>query len=57
MGPKKALKILRALCEERKDKIKEVITVLKNDPVPFRKFDVAGLAFGSPSRSRSLNIL
>jgi len=26
-----------------KDKIKEAITVLKNDPVPFRKFDVAKL--------------
>jgi mRNA interferase RelE/StbE len=40
---KKALKILKTFSEERKDKIKEVITVLKNDPVPFRKFDVVKL--------------
>jgi len=40
---KRTLKALKKLSEERKDKIKEAITVLKNDPVPFRKFDVAKL--------------
>ena len=37
------LKILKRLSEERKNKIKEVITTLKSDPIPFRKFDVAKL--------------
>ena len=37
------LKILKRLSEERKNKIKEVITTLKSDPIPFRKFNVAKL--------------
>jgi len=40
---KRTLKILKRLSEERKNKIKDVITTLKSDPVPFRKFDVAKL--------------
>ena len=40
---KRTLKILKRLSEERKNKIKEVITTLKSDPIPFRKFDVTKL--------------
>ena len=40
---KRTLKILKRLSQERKNKIKEVITTLKSDPIPFRKFDVAKL--------------
>jgi len=40
---KRTLKILKTLSEERKNKIKEVITTLKSDPIPFKKFDVAKL--------------
>jgi len=40
---KRTLKILKRLDEEKKNKIKEVIVTLKNDPVPFRKFDIAKL--------------
>ena len=40
---KRTLKILKRLSQERKNKIKEVITTLKSDPIPFKKFDVAKL--------------
>lgn len=40
---KRTLKILKKLSEERKNRIKEVITTLRNDPVPFKKFDVVKL--------------
>ena len=40
---KGTLKILKRLSQERKNKIKEVITTLKSDPIPFKKFDVAKL--------------
>ncbi len=33
---KRTLKILKRLSEERKNKIKEVITTLKSDPMPPR---------------------
>jgi len=37
---KKAPKIVRKLDKKRKDKVKEMITTLKSDPIPFRRFDV-----------------
>jgi len=40
---KRTLKNLKRLSEERKNKIKDVITTLKSDPILFRKFDVAKL--------------
>ena len=40
---KRTLKILKRLSGERKNKIKDVITALKSDPIPFRNFDVAKL--------------
>jgi mRNA interferase RelE/StbE len=40
---KRTLKILKKLSEEKKNKIKEVVTTLKNDPIPFRKFDIVKL--------------
>lgn len=40
---KKTLKFLRRLSRKRKDRIKEIIAALKNDPIPFRQFDVAKL--------------
>lgn len=40
---KRTLKILKSFDEERKNKIKEIIATLKNEPVPFRKFDIAKL--------------
>jgi len=40
---KRTLKILQRLSGERKNKIKDVITALKSDPIPFRKFDIAKL--------------
>jgi mRNA interferase RelE/StbE len=40
---RKALRALERLNRERKGRIKEVILTLKNDPIPFRKFDVVKL--------------
>ncbi len=40
---RRTLKILKKLSEEEKNKIKEVITTLKNDLIPFRKFDIVSL--------------
>jgi len=40
---RKALKILKKLGRERRNKIRELIVSLKSDPIPFRKFDVAKL--------------
>ena len=40
---KRTLKILKRLSQERRNKIKEVITTLKSDPIFFKKFDVAKL--------------
>lgn len=40
---KRTLKIIKKLDENRKNRIKEVITTLKSDPIPFRKFDVVKL--------------
>lgn len=40
---RKTLKILKMLTVEKKNKIRELITTLKDDPLPFEKFDVAKL--------------
>ena len=37
------LRALEKLDRERKDRVREVLMVLKMDPVPFRRFDVAKL--------------
>lgn len=40
---RKTLKILKMLTVEKKNKIRELIITLKDDPLPFEKFDVAKL--------------
>lgn len=40
---KRTLKILKRLSEEKKNKIREVITSLKSEPIPFRKFHIVKL--------------
>ncbi|MGB9758923.1 MAG: type II toxin-antitoxin system RelE family toxin [Thermoproteota archaeon] len=40
---KRTLKFLKTLSKERKNKIKEVLSILSNDPLPFRKLDVVKL--------------
>jgi len=37
------LKVLRSLDSKRKERIKEVIATLKENPVPFKIYDVAKL--------------
>jgi mRNA interferase RelE/StbE len=37
------LKVLRSLDSKRKERIKEVIVTLKENPVPFKMYDVAKL--------------
>jgi len=37
------LKILRSLDSKRKERIKEVVVTLKENPVPFKIYDVAKL--------------
>lgn len=39
----RVLKALEKLNLEKKARIKEVMLTLKNDPIPFRKFDIAKL--------------
>jgi len=40
---KRTLKILKRLSKEKKNKIREAVTILKSEPIPFRKFDIAKL--------------
>ena len=40
---RRVLKALEKLSLEEKERIEEVILTLKNDPIPFRKFDIAKL--------------
>jgi mRNA interferase RelE/StbE len=40
---RRALRALAKLTIKRKSRIKEVILILKNDPIPFRRLDVAKL--------------
>ena len=40
---RRALRALAKLTIKRKNRIKEVILILKNDPIPFRRLDVAKL--------------
>jgi len=40
---RKALRKLTELDEKRKGKIEEVVTILKADPVPFRRVDICKL--------------
>jgi len=40
---RKALKTLAKLDEKRKRKIKTVVLILKNDPIPFRRVDICKL--------------
>jgi mRNA-degrading endonuclease RelE of RelBE toxin-antitoxin system len=40
---RRVLKALTKLSIKRKSRIKEVISILKNDPIPFRRLDVAKL--------------
>ena len=41
---RKALRRLEGLDEKRKQRIREIITILKEDPVPFKRADVIKLA-------------
>jgi mRNA interferase RelE/StbE len=40
---RKALRTLAKLDEKRKRKIKTVVLILKNDPIPFRRVDICKL--------------
>ena len=40
---RRVLRALTKLSIKRKSRIKEVILILKNDPIPFRRLDVAKL--------------
>ena len=40
---RRALRRLEELDEKRKKKLKEVIILLKDDPIPFRRMDVSKL--------------
>jgi len=40
---RRVLKALTKLSIKRKSRIKEVISILKNDPIPFRRLDVTKL--------------
>jgi len=40
---KNTLKFLRKLSKGKRSKVKEVIAVLKSDPIPFRRLDVVKL--------------
>ena len=40
---RRALRKLEKLDEKRKSKLRKVILVLKEDPVPFRKMDISKL--------------
>jgi len=40
---KRTLKILKRLSGEKKNRIREVIATLKNEPLPFRNFDIVKL--------------
>jgi len=40
---RKALRTLAKLDEKRKRKIKTVVLILKNDPIPFRRIDICKL--------------
>jgi mRNA-degrading endonuclease RelE of RelBE toxin-antitoxin system len=49
---RKALRTLAKLDEKRKRKIKTVVLILKNDPIPFRRADICKLKAHAIFRNR-----